>query len=243
MDEEEDNNVRAPDQVVTGSLYDDSDIPDTLADRINQLLSHGLSPEEAEAIARSQMETARNESRIMNLENTVEILKEQMKAKERERQRINKLASESSSSDEEAELELLETKVNANTRSFKDETILLKIKEALQNKRDKLPMLEITDAKLRSIEEEINEVVKNPIKIIKQKGLAMSKKDVDAILELFTTPIHGDSDYEYNSGNESDYDGYDTSGGRRTRKARKSRKSRKSKKNKKSKKTRKNKRK
>jgi hypothetical protein len=87
------------------------------------------------------------------------------------------------------------------------------------------------------VEEEINEVVKNPRKFIKQNGLAMSEEEGEEIKNLFTTPFGEDSDYEgYNSG-------YDTSGGRRTRKARKSRKSKKARKSRKSKKSRKNKRK
>jgi hypothetical protein len=225
MDEEE---PRAPDSVVISNLYD-SDIPDTLEDRINQLLSHGLSPEEAEAIARSQMETARNESRIMNLENTVEILKEQMKAKERERQRANKLASEASSSSEEAELRALETKIKRDSRNFNISN-KKKIGEALIYKKENgiVSQMEISDQELNLIEKDINDFV-NAKRISKEEG--------EAIKNLFTTPFGEDSDYEgYNSG-------YDTSGGRRTRKARKSRKSRKSKKSKKSRKTRKNKRK
>ena len=235
MDEEEDNNVRAPDQVVTGSLYDDSETPDTLQDRINQLLSHGLSPDEAEAIARSQMETAREEHRNMNLENTVAILKQQMEAKERERQYKNKMASEASSSAEETKLEAFNKMLTDNfkARRFTDNTRNL-IEKALQNKKENgfRSQLEIPDEAYNKIVAEISTIVKNP-------RANMTEKDVAAIVDLFTPPIHGDSDYEYNSGNESDYDGYDTSGGRRTRKARKSRKSRKSKKSKKTKKSRK----
>jgi hypothetical protein len=228
--EEENDNVRAPDSVVFSTLYD-SEEQDSPQIRINQLISFGLSPQEARTIVEDQIETAKNDSRIMNLENKAFILKEQMKAKERERQHANKLASEASSSSEEAAFKSLVTKIAYLLIRFNKST-KEKIEQALMYKKNNgiKSQMEISDQELTSIEEEINKIIKNP-------RANMTENDGEAIIALFTTPVHGDSDYEgYNSG-------YDTSGGRRTRKARKSRKSRKSKKSKKSRKTRKNKRK
>lgn len=230
MDEED--NVRAPDQVVTGSLYDDSETPDTLQDRIQQLQLQGLSLEQATAIAQDQLQIAQQQHRNMNLENTVAILKQQMEAKERERQYKNKMASEASSSSDEAKLEALIKRVSFTIRF--DEDIKALLQKALQNKKENgfRSQLEIKDSEYHALANKIDKFV---------KGNRMTKEDGVTIVDLFTTPLHEVSDYE---GYNSDYDGYDTSGGRRTRKARKSRKSRKSKKTKKNKRrTRKNKRK
>jgi hypothetical protein len=223
--EEENDNVRAPDSVVFSTLYD-SEEQDSPQIRINQLISFGLSPQEARTIVEDQIETAKNDSRIINLENKAFILKEQMKAKERERQHANKLASEASSSSEEAAFKSLVTKIAYLLIRFNKST-KEKIEQALMYKKNNgiKSQMEISDQELTSIEEEINKIIKNP-------RANMTVNDGEAIIALFTTPVHGDSDYEgYNSG-------YDSSGGRRrTRKARKSKKS------KKSRKTRKNKRK
>lgn len=224
MDEEE---VREPDAVITSRLFD-SDHEDSLEERIDQLMSQGLSLEEATAIAQSQNEESSSRKRNMDMENKIAIMKEQMKAKERERQYANKLASESSSSSNETKLQALEKKVNINANRFIPKT-LTKIKEAFNNKKINDSPMEISDQELSSIEEEINKIV---------KAKRLTEDDGEEIKALFTTPFHEDSDYEgYNSG-------YDSSGGRRrTRRVRKSRKSRKSKRSKKSRKSRKNKRK
>ncbi len=212
MDEEE---VREPDAVVTSRLFD-SEHEDSLEERIGQLMSQGLSLEEASAIAQSQNEENSIRKRNMDIENKVEILKQQMKAKERERQYTNKLASEASSSSNETKLQALKRKINATLIRFNNLN-RKKIEQALiyieENGIDS-PM-EISDQELSSIEEEIDKIV---------KAKRMTEDDGKTIIALFTTPFHEDSDYEgYNSG-------YDTSGGRRrTRKSRKSRKSRKNK--------------
>ena len=227
MDEE---NIREPDAVITSRLFD-SDHEDSLEERIDQLMSQGLSLEEATAIAQSQNEESSSRKRNMAMENKVAIMKQEMEAKERERLYANKLASEASSSSNETALQALEKKININANRFIPKT-LTKIREALNNKKVNDYPMEISDQELTSIEEDINTIV---------KANRISEDDGKAILALFTTPFHEDSDYEgYNSG-------YDTSGGRRrtrrVRKSRKSRKSRRSRRSRKSRKSRKNKRK
>jgi hypothetical protein len=230
--DEDDDVVRPADQVVTGSLYD-LDRPDTLEERVHRLMEQGLSPEEATAIAQDQLETARAEERNMNIDNKVAILKQRIKQEEEERKYKNKMASEASSSSIAAKLRALEQHVQESHRKITPE-ILQYIKDAFQSKRDNgiNSKMEILDQKLDKIQNEINKLVERKI---------MSADDGEKILELFTTPVWEDSDYEgYNSG-------YDTSGGRRTRKTRrrtrKSRKTRKTRKSRKSRKSRKNKRK
>ena len=187
-----DEEVRAPDAVFSDQLIGS----DTVDDRIAQLMSQGLDYDEAHNIAKDQardyvVEDLKTMDEYNRLENTRK-LEEIKGAKELEMEKSKNM---------------YKTIVFGKAR-FLQPSNSTKLKEAYAYFEKTGHPLELSDADYESINDELNEIVKKK---------RMTSDESDKILELFTTPVNEDEDYEYNE---------EGGGRKRRRKSRKNKKRR-----------------